>query len=107
MENATRKIFKAQHNVRNLIKNKPELADDNKRLCAYFWVAQLRYFGYKFKSLTAEQFLVHYTKGTLTDSETICRASRKVQEKYPELRGVGWKVRKNISEKVGQEINRI
>ena len=107
MERITKRIFKTQFKVRELLTERPKLRDDATFLVCCFWNAELKALGHDIKEYNTVNFFTLLTNKTLTSADTITRASRKLQEEYHELRGASWKKRKGIESNVRQEINRI
>ena len=91
---ASKEIKQIQATVLDLLTKEPKYRDSNKMLSARIWSIQIG--GYDtLKKTTAYDFLAEYVKGKskLYSQESIGRASRKIQENNPELRGKKYKER--------------
>lgn len=88
--------------VRQLLILKPESKDNDIRLKYYFWQIEL---GVSLNKISASKLLELEFKGRLTDSSTILRARRQLNEKEPETRGKSYNNRKNKEIEVRNQIN--
>lgn len=88
--------------IKDLLTKHPHLRDDDNRLIATFWRREFGELNCK-KKPTIE-FLVTLASGSLTASESIHRARRKLQEEFPELRGTKYFKRHQAAEDVKHEI---
>ena len=77
--------------VENLLEHNPELRDSDLRLVANIWWTMLNTIHkHKFQEYELDvikQFLEMYSKGELTNEQSIRRLRRKLQEENPDLRG--------------------
>jgi len=95
-------IKSVEPKVKELLDKYPDLRDNDQRLMANFWLQQLKRLGHG-----PAEFLLVYSKGNLSSSESITRARRKIQEQYPELRGELWSKRHAKQDEVIQELKDI
>lgn len=79
----------------------PKLRDSDEHLVAIIWHNQIS----KNKDLSVVQFLKLYADGCLTNSDSITRMRRKLQEHHPELRGDLWIQRHEKQEEIVQNLN--
>lgn len=77
----------------------PKLRDSNERLYYKYLIES----GYD-TNKSVKQFLQDMENREIKYLDSIGRASRLIQEKYPNLRGSSWKERKKKSVKVKHEI---
>lgn len=83
------KLTAIEAELKIIFENKPELRDDNKGLCWYYWT-EIQHW----KPAThGKDYWYRYC----TSPETIYRASRSVQERYSWLRGKDYERRKQQS----------
>lgn len=75
---------KVRPKIEALLKSKPHLRDDDRRLIASVWYREANV---RMTHLSAEEFLHKYADKKLTSAETIRRTRQKIQEEIPELRG--------------------
>jgi hypothetical protein len=86
--------------VKDKLTNHPELRDSNERLYYHY----LKEINYDF-SKSAKDLLKDMENRTIPYMDTFGRASRKVQEEHPHLRGKLWQKKKSKkAEEVKQEI---
>jgi len=72
-----------QNKVKNILTNIPITRDCDRQLSVYIWKNQLSQL-----NILEIDFLKVYTSKLLYSQESIGRAKRKIQEKYPELKGL-------------------
>jgi hypothetical protein len=99
------KILNTIDQVKEYLSSYPEYRDNDEKLCGRFWFDQIRRMGYNTKKANINDFLVFYGNGLLASADVITRARRKVQKRYPELRGKTWNERHGQAEDVRQYIN--
>lgn len=87
--------------VKKLLEEDSRFRDNDRILCLKIWSIQLGGFDVMKKS-TAYQFMTEYAAPDtqLIKLESIGRARRRVQQKYPHLRGLSYGARQNQSEEV-------
>jgi hypothetical protein len=86
-------MYKIKETVKELLSKRPELRDDDNRLIANIYMIEAG--GFKaLQSMSAQDFLVNFTKGLYSSPESIRRVRQKLQENYPELRGIKYNNRK-------------
>jgi hypothetical protein len=91
--------------VIKFLKETPVLRDDDRALVCKVWEYQLKLLGKNIFSLKANDFFQVYTTDLLTSSDSITRARRKVQETFPELRGLNYEKRQNLfQEEIKKEV---
>ncbi len=96
------KIKKLEPIVRRLLENRPPLRDDDYKLVANFWWAELKDL-YPDQKELFRPFLEVFASGALTPSKSIERARRKLQE-IPELQGEKYKARQQNAEEEKEEM---
>lgn len=77
-----RKVF-------SLLTDVPETRDNDKLLLVEIWRKES-------KSLSAHGFFDELFQGLISFPDTITRVRRKLQEKYPSLRGEKWELRHRL-----------
>lgn len=78
----------------------PKCRDSNEKL----YYSYLKHIGYDVDNVTAKQFLKDMSNREIPYLDSIARASRKVQEENPHLRGKYWGKRKKKSVEIRHEI---
>tara|TARA_R110000744_G_scaffold196593_1_gene315884 strand:+ start:12212 stop:12589 length:378 start_codon:yes stop_codon:yes gene_type:complete len=73
--------------IADLLIEKPNLRDDDKRLCTHIWHRELQEKGLNLSSFLSTDFLRLYAEGKVTTDATIKRLRARVQDDKPELRG--------------------
>ena len=87
--------------VKDILTRYPETRDSSNQLLARY---------YKFhcpepvQYITGEELLNHLASGNLDKMEVVTRASRKLQQEYPELRGKLWEKRQHKETEVREEV---
>lgn len=89
--------------IQNLLEKVPSLRDNDLRLIANIWVAEI---GGKEKAhkITAHDFLEKYSKGSLTNPESVRRLRQKIQEENPLLRGNLYEKRQKHANSIKNQI---
>lgn len=95
----TKKIYNLTEKVEILLTKYPTFRDDDKLLVTKLWEIELKRINLNPKEVPVSMFLSLYQEGKLSNAELIARARRKVQELFPELRGINWNIRHKESEK--------
>lgn len=90
--------------VKRVLEDNPVTRDNDNKLTVIIWSWELREKGHDPNLLSAQGFLKMYYEGKLTNSESITRARRKLQELHPELRGNNYQVRQANQEKVKKDL---
>lgn len=85
----------AAHKVFFLLKHSEEARDDDRLLLSVIWKNEL---GEEIDVLKALR------EGRISNPETLTRIRRKLQEKYPDLRGAKWTVRHQMEGAVCQQL---
>lgn len=98
-----KQILKVQEQVQILLETYPKLRDNDVRLVASYYYNNIS----NINQISAIDFLQIMVNGNLPSPDTITRARRKLQEKYPELRGVNYVERQKLEKQVRQEINKL
>jgi len=93
------KIKNIKEVVKNLLTNKPHLKEDDRKLIATIWYKELQSCGLDPYKCSAINFLDLFVAKKITHPESIRRCRAKLQELYPELRGVNYHKRKGTSVK--------
>ena len=102
--------MKAQDKIQQLLTDCPRLRDSDNKLIATYWFEEIQNKGMNINEMTAMEFLHLFADSKLTNSETIHRCRRKVQEKNKELRVKAYSVRqvkmqKQWRKELGYETN--
>ncbi len=90
--------------VKSVLQQNITSRDDDNKLTAIIWHRELLDKGIDANKLTAQGFIKLYYEGKLTNSDSITRARRKVQELCPDLRGGNYKARQANQEKVKKDL---
>ena len=90
--------------VKEVLQQNVTTRDDDNKLTAIIWHRELADKGIDANKLTAQGFMKLYYEGKLTNSDSITRARRKVQELCPDLRGGNYKARQANQEKVKKDL---
>ena len=91
--------MRAKQKVKEMLTKFPDLRDSDNKLIAFFWYKELKGKGMNPDEMSAMDFLQYFSSSKLTNSETIHRCRRKVQEVYSELRGKSYQVRQDKMQK--------
>lgn len=83
------------HRVNFLLLHSLECRDDDRLLLSLMWQFELQ---------DGEDFFNNLENGRLSNAETITRIRRKLQEKFPNLRGTKWDSRHNLEAAVCQQL---
>lgn len=86
--------------VKQSLTSNPSLRDNNEKL----YYEYLKYKNYPIDEVSAKRFLQDMSKRKIPYLDSIARASRKVQEECPYLRGKHWGKRKKKSVQIKHEI---
>jgi hypothetical protein len=103
--------MKTKEIVKELLKTKPSLKDDDNRLCTHIWFEEILNMNINPYKQNTTDFLRLYAKGKFTLAPSIKRARAKLQEEEPEYRGEKYYLRKGKyqdkwREKLGYENNK-
>lgn len=90
--------------VAELLTKYPTLRDDDRSLCCNTWIRELETRDIDFEDINARDFLTLYKNKALTNSDTITRLRRKLQEEHPSLRGFRYNERQNRITDVQMEL---
>ena len=90
--------------VKSLLHNYPKLRDNDKLLVATIWKSELLQFG-SLNAVTAEDFLKLFINNKLTNEQSIRRTRRKLQQEFPDLRGLTWVERHKEQENIIDQLN--
>lgn len=88
-----RKIIKIDQAVKALMEKDKRYSDNDNSLCARIWANELVLMGMESRNISAYEFLCLYATDKLTNSDSVTRARRKLEEEIPELRGNTYDVR--------------
>jgi len=97
-----KKITDCKEMVKNLLTSTPHTRDDDNRLIANFWWAELD--RAKKKGCNSTELLKMLSEGQLTSGESITRMRRKLQEEFAELRGKLYEERQARQNPVKKEL---
>ena len=87
--------MKTKEIVRELLKTKPSLKDDDNRLCTHIWFKEIEAMNIDPYKQNTTDFLRLYALGALTPAPSIKRARAKLQEENPKFRGNKYNLRKS------------
>jgi len=90
--------------VKRVLQDNPTTRDNDNKLTAIIWHQELKEKGHDPNLLSAQGFVKMYYEGKLTNSESITRARRKLQELHRELRGKNYQARQANQEKVKKDL---
>lgn len=95
-------IIKVSSVVKTILINHPETRDNDNLLILKVWAEQepmLRNTTFPFVKFAKE-----FKEGNFHSTESICRARRKLQEEFPQLRGENYKAKQNHQEDVKEQL---
>ena len=95
-------IIKVSAVVKQLLTDQPKTRDSDNLLILKVWAEQepnLRRTDFSFTN-----FAYYFSNGVFHSTESICRARRKMQEEFPNLRGASYKARQNHQEDVKDQL---
>lgn len=99
------KLLPIKDRVQKLLENNPHLMDDDRKLVANVWHAEIQKKLMLLPSqLTASNLLHELSGGRLSDYDAITRCRRKLQEENPHLRGKKWAKRHDRQQEVIEEL---
>ncbi len=98
------KIKSTKMRVLHFLKQYTHLKDNDDKLIATVLLNDLKSLGLKPKEISGYQLLEIMAKGKLTNPESIRRSRAKLQEEFPELRGVNYQNRKSNSTNIKNEL---
>lgn len=93
--NLSEEFLHVGHKVFFLLKHSEECRDDDRLLLSSIWSSEM---------VEGENVLVSLKEGKISNPETITRIRRKLQEKYPDLRGAKWTIRHQMEGAVVQQL---
>lgn len=88
--------------VHSILTMNPESRDDDRFLMALVWAQEFNDDCFQY-----DDFLRSFMEGKLSHPESITRSRRKLQEKYPNLRGERWDIRHGLESVMVNELNSI
>lgn len=89
-----------------LLRNKPHLRDNDNKLIATIWSMQVGGMN-ALTNLSAYELLKLFSEDKLYSPESIRRQRQKIQEQYPDLRGVNYVSRQEHSKDIRYQIKTI
>ena len=103
-------MIKAKDKVLKLLQENPSNRDSDNKLIANFWFYEIKAMGKDPNTLTAFGLLDLMSKSKLTNTETITRVRRQLQEQNKELRGQNYinrqtKSQNKVKLELGYEVN--
>ena len=103
-------MIKAKDKVLKLLQENPSNRDSDNKLIANFWFYEIKTMGKDPNTLTAFGLLDLMSKSKLTNTETITRVRRQLQEQNKELRGQNYinrqtKLQNKVIMELGYEVN--
>lgn len=90
--------------VEDILKNKPETRDNDCLLVIEVWKLELINLGYHPTLLEIKSFYELYSNSKLSNSESITRCRRKIQEHNINLRGKLFGIRHNFTDEVKNQV---
>jgi len=102
--NKKNKRMKTKEKIKNLLKDLPELRDNDDRLCCHIWFREAEKQGIDPFEFKFTDFLKAYSKHKFTSAPSIKRARAKLQEEEPAFRGKKYHLRKGTYQKDWREI---
>lgn len=81
--------------IADKLEAKPVMRDNDLQLVASILFDQIQ----RNETMTAKDLLTKLAKGELYSTESICRISRDLQRKFPELRGANYEQRHSVTDK--------
>ena len=103
-------MIKAKDKVLKLLQENTSNRDSDNKLIANFWFHEIKAMGKDPNTLTAFGLLDLMSKSKLTNTETITRVRRQLQEQNKELRGKNYinrqtKLQNKVKMELGYEVN--
>ena len=100
------KMSKTKERIIKLLSENPILRDDDNKLIATIFLKDAGG-SESLKSMSAFDFLMQFSRGKFTSTESIRRMRCKIQEQRPDLRGEMYIKRKNIADEFSKDINNL
>ena len=102
--------MKTKEEIKRLLIKHTQLQDSDPKLISTYWFNEIKEKGLNIYEMTAYDFLKLFSKSQLTNTETISRMRRQVQEENKDLRGSYYKGRQTTKQKewkqrLGYEVN--
>lgn len=98
-------IKNKQEIVTDLLTTFPHLRDDGNKLLATIWKIEIQMSGEDIREMSGFDLLSRIADSELSTHESISRASRKIQEEVPTLRGEKWLKRHNSQSNVVTQLH--
>jgi len=95
------KYFRLKNEIHFILKTFPETRDNDNFLISKI-IKDIS--EHDLKRISANSFLISIEMGEYGSLESITRCRRKLQEKFPELRGKLWKSRKHLTNEVKNQL---
>ena len=92
--------------VKNILESNKNARDCDRLLIALIWSDDVSETENRIVDMNAYKFLKMLVNGTLTSAETIRRCRQRLQEENEHLRGLKYRVRKQLGEEVRQTISK-
>ena len=102
--------MKTKEEIKRLLKKDKHLRDSDPKLISTYWFYEVKAKGLNIYEMKAYDFLKLFADSKLTNTETISRMRRQVQEENEDLRGSYYKGRQTTKQKewkqrLGYEVN--
>ena len=97
------KIKKSKDRVEDALTKHPRLRDDDNKLLANIWYAELKEMNFNTLRNTME-FLKILSQGKLSNAESVRRCRAKLQELHPQLRGNSYSDRHKEKKEVQEDL---
>ena len=102
--------MKTKEEIKRLLIKHKHLQDSDPKLISTYWFNEVKEKGLNMYEMTAYDFLKLFADSKLTNTETISRMRRQVQEEHEDLRGKYYQIRQGTKQKewkqrLGYEVN--
>ena len=97
-------ITQTKERVKTLLQTHSHLRDNDPRLICNVWADDMQRINLHPRQATAEEFMLQFIAGNITNPESIRRSRAKLQEEHKELRGKIYEQRHNKSEDIKNQL---
>lgn len=88
------KVESIKDTVKQILIEHPKARDNDRYLMLSVWMRE----NIDLPHISFRDFAIDFSKGRYSDTESIRRTRQKIQEQYPELRGLSYTPRKTVEE---------
>jgi hypothetical protein len=99
-------VLNIKERLMEIMKAIPETKDNDQLLLANVWLKELATAKIDAKKMSAFDFILQFSKDKWTNSESVTRCRRKIQEEMPQFRGKSWKSRHDNEGNVINDLNK-